>query len=220
MPENLTLDRVSKRYGQGPYVIKDLNRTFNPGTATALVGPNGSGKTTLLRMLSALSFPTSGKITYGDLDVADHPYRYLSHVAIVHDSPDLPEYLTAVELLEYAMRARGRWDETKRDRISGLLDDVLLDERRENLIGTYSSGMLRKTQIALALALEPDVLLMDEPFRGLDEPSTEAAVSLLHSFKGTGGILVISSHLRGTLEAVCDDFLYFGTNGQKRKQAS
>ena len=204
------LEHVTKRYGRGAAVIEDLSATFEPGTATGLVGPNGSGKTTLLRLLTALSYPTDGTVTYGDLDIHAHPYRYLRHAGVVHDEADVPDHLNAVELLAWVLRARGRWDAAAPERIADLLDAVRLDERRENLIGTYSSGMRRKTQIAAALVAAPRVLLMDEPFRGLDTESTEATLALLRDFKASGGMLILSSHLHASLATLVDRTLDLG----------
>ena len=209
-PRPLVLDRVTKRYGRGAPVIDGLSAVFEPGTATGLVGPNGSGKTTLLRLLTALSYPTEGTVRYGDLDVHAHPHRYLRHVGVVHDRTGLPDYLSAVEVLEWVLRARERWDAEAPDRISALLDAVRLDERRENLVGTYSSGMRRKTQWAAALVAAPAVLLMDEPFRGLDAESAAAALDLLRAFKAAGGVLVVSSHLHEALGEVVDGTLDLG----------
>ncbi len=209
MPDSLTLHEVSKRYGQDRFVIESLSHTFAPGTATGLVGPNGSGKTTLLRMLSVLSYPTSGRITYGNLDIHEHPHVYLRATGIVHDGMELPQYLSAVEATEYVLRARGLWSEAARARAAALFDALMLDERRDNLIGAYSSGMLRKAQIALALSVEPSLLLMDEPFRGLDEDSTAAALRLLMHFKNAGGLIIVSSHLKVTLESLCTGILRF-----------
>jgi ABC-2 type transport system ATP-binding protein len=210
MPETLVLNGVSKRYGQGPMVISSLSHVFRPGVATGLMGPNGSGKTTLLRMLSVISSPTKGEIIYGDLNIHGKPYRYLADVGIVHDEADIPSHLTAVDILEWVMRARGRWDNhSGPGRVHRFLDEVLLDERRERLIGTYSTGMIKKTQIAAAIAAEPSILLMDEPFRGLDEDATEALIRLLIGFKEKGGIVILSSHGRETLDRFCDDYLIF-----------
>lgn len=209
--EPLVLDRVTKRYGRGAAVIEDLSAEFLPGTATGLVGPNGSGKTTLLRLLTALSYPTDGQVRYGRstgsgqaFDIHAHPHRYLRHVGVVHDEAELPDHLNAVEVLEWVLRARGRWDGAAPERIADLLDAVRLDERRENLIGTYSSGMRRKTQIAAALVAAPAVLLMDEPLRGLDTESTAAVLALLRDFKSGGGVLLLSSHLHASLGTLVD----------------
>lgn len=208
--EPLVLDRVTKRYGRGAAVIEDLSAAFLPGTATGLIGPNGSGKTTLLRLLTALSYPTGGTVRYGDLDIHAHPHRYLRHVGVVHDEAELPDHLNAVEVLEWVLRARGRWDAAAPERIADLLDAVRLDERRENLIGTYSSGMRRKTQIAAALVAAPAVLLMDEPLRGLDTESTEAVLVLLRAFTASGGTVLLSSHLHASLGTLVDATLDLG----------
>ncbi len=203
----LIVDRLYKTFGKDSVVIKDLNHTFQPGSATGLLGSNGSGKTTLLRLLGATSFPTSGSVLYGDLAIHERPYAYLRRVGIVHDTPSLPDYLTAVEILEYVLRSRSSWDERGRGKVDSLLDSLLLDDRRHNLIGTYSSGMIKKTQLALALAPSPSVLLLDEPLRGLDEDTLAAVLGLLGEFKATGGMIVIASHLKDKLGVFCDDYI-------------
>ncbi len=214
MSKPLLLEDLTKRYGQGAPVIGGLRHTFAPGTATGLVGPNGSGKTTLMRLLSATAYPTSGRVRYGDLDIHAEPYRYLRHVGLVHAASALPQHLTAEELLAWVLRERGRWDDDAPKRIDALLTRLRLDERRENLIGTYSSGMVKKAQIAAALVHAPEVLLMDEPFHSLDAESTEAAQALLHAFKARGGVLIVASHLGGPLDALADASLHLGRRAQ------
>lgn len=218
MASPLVLDSVTKRYGDGPSVLDGLTRTFEPGTLTLLVGPNGAGKTTLLRLVSVLSYPTSGTVYYGDLDVHAHPYRYLAHVGLVHADAQLPEHLSAVELLEWVLRSRTSWTEDAPARIDTLLSQLQLDERRENLIGTYSSGMTQKTQIAAALVAEPEILLMDEPLRSLDTATADATVDMLEAFVADGGLAVIASHSTDTLTPLADATLTLGaetpTSGQ------
>jgi ABC-2 type transport system ATP-binding protein len=210
MADALHLDRVTKRYGQDPPVIADVTHDFTPGSVTGLVGPNGSGKTTLLRLLSVTAYPTQGTVRYGELDVHDHPYRYLRHIGMVHAEAELPAHLSAVELLTWVLRSRDRWDAEGPARINELLDALDLDERRDNLIGTYSSGMLQKTQIAAALVARPEVLLMDEPLRSLDAASSDAAIDLIRAFKAEGGLVVIASHLSDALQQVVDDTIALG----------
>lgn len=206
----LAVEAVSKRYPGADWVLYDLSHTFAAGTATGLVGPNGSGKSTLLRILSTLSPPTSGAVRHGSLDVHRQPHRYLASVGVVHDRPDLPGYLTAVETLEWIARERGVWDETSATWHSALLDAVLLDERRDQLTRTYSSGMTRKTQLAVALAACPSVLLLDEPFRALDTQATEVALDLLAAFRDRGGLVILSSHRADLLDRLCDTRLDLG----------
>lgn len=207
LSESLRLKNLTKRYGQGPAVIADLSLTFAPGTGTGLVGPNGSGKTTLLRLLSAIAYPTSGHIHYGELDIHAHPYDYLRHVGQVHADAQLPQHLTAVELLEWILREREGWDDGSRMRIDSMLESVRLDERRHNLIGTYSSGMIQKTQLAAAFIAHPKVLLLDEPFRGLDSEATAAALDLVNAFKSEGGLILVASHTLSLLDGFCDRVL-------------
>ena len=214
---SLVLTNIAKRYGQGPAVLSDLTHTFSPGTATGLVGPNGSGKTTLLRLLSVSSFPTEGTLMYGSLDITRAPYKYLSHVGIVHDVASLPRYMTAIELLEYILKGRGKWTEQSPESIDTLLNTLDLDDRRQNLIGTYSSGMLKKTQIAAALIASPKILLLDEPFRGLDSHSLQSSLNLIQTFKANGAAIVVSSHRKDILDELCDGFLSLAPKPQDAK---
>jgi ABC-2 type transport system ATP-binding protein len=214
MTTSLILDDVTKRYGDGPAVLDDLSRTFEPGTLTLLVGPNGAGKTTLLRLLSVLAYPTTGTVRYGDLNIHDRPYRYLRQVGIVHAGTQLPEHLTAVELLEWILRSRNQWADDAPARIDALLDHLQLDERRTNLIGTYSSGMTQKTQVAASLVAEPNVLLMDEPLRSLDTATVDATVDRIEHFVAGGGLAVIASHLTEALHPLADDTFSLGPDSE------
>ncbi|HKJ31509.1 MAG TPA: ABC transporter ATP-binding protein [Balneolales bacterium] len=204
----LDLTNISKRYHMGQYVIENLTYHFEPNSATGLVGPNGSGKTTLMRLLSTAAYPTQGTITYGSLNIHEHPHQYLEQVGVVSDEPELPQYLTAVELLEWICRSRNLWDTTSVQKISELLDRLSLDERRNNLIGTYSSGMMKKTQLAAALIIQPEILILDEPLRGLDLQTRETTMQILTEFKNAG-ILILSSHMKESLESLCDQYLTF-----------
>ncbi len=210
MSHALLLDDVTKQYGDGPPVLDGLSHTFDPGGVTMLVGPNGAGKTTLLRLLSVLAYPTSGSVRYGDRDIHAEPYRYLASVGVVHAEAGLPEHLTAVELLEWILHSRAQWTEDSPDRIAHLFDRLSLDERRVNLLGTYSSGMLKKAQIAAALIADPDVLLMDEPLRSLDSSTTDATLDLIRAFVDDGGLVIVASHLTSALQPLARHVLRLG----------
>jgi ABC-2 type transport system ATP-binding protein len=203
--EPLVLEGVGKRYGRGAFVLRGLSARFEPGTATALVGPNGSGKTTLLRLLTCLSFPSEGRVLYGALDIHEHPHRYLAHVGVAYDGAELPEKLSAEEVLAWVLRART--GEADPERIAAVLDTVRLDERRTEPVGAYSTGMRQKTQLAAAFVARPPVLLLDEPFRGLDAEATHALLAALEEFKRAGGLLVLSSHQEPVLDALADERL-------------
>ncbi len=210
MSDFLIAQNLSKRYGTGPMVLSGLTHRFQKGTATGLVGVNGSGKTTFLRLLSASAYPTEGTILFQGESVFDHPHRYLRYIGMVTDATDLPDYLSATELMEWVLRARKKWDDRDSpEMMIELFEQLRFDERRNNLIGTYSSGMLQKTMLACSLITKPAIILLDEPFRALDEESKEAALVLLDAYKKTGGTILVSSHLQKSLDQICDEYITF-----------
>lgn len=215
MSEILKTEHLGKRYGTGAYVLSGMDTGFEKGTATGLIGPNGSGKTTFIRLLSATAFPTDGHVFFEGLDIHEQPHQFLKHVGLAGDSSNLPVYLNAVELLEWILRSKKKYDERSGNKISSLLDTVLLDERRENLIGTYSSGMMQKTLIAASLIAEPHLILLDEPFRALDVESVHACINLLEDYRDKGGTIIISSHVKDTLEKLCSKYIEFPVLNQR-----
>ncbi len=214
MSDYLNIENLSKRYGTGPMIISSMNHRFRQGTATGLIGANGSGKTTFLRLLSVTAFPTEGTITWHGKPIYDSPHAFLKYIGIVTDATDLPVYLSANELMEWTLRARKKWDENESPRrMEDLFERLHFDERRENLIGTYSSGMLQKTMLACSLITQPEIILLDEPFRALDETSKKASLEILNEYKNNGGTILVSSHLRRSLAKLCDDYITFPVNG-------
>lgn len=220
MSDFLHVQNLSKRYGTGPMILSGMDYHFPKGTATGLIGANGSGKTTFLRLVSITAFPTEGTITFLSRPIYDAPHKFLAHIGIVTDATDLPTYLSANELLEWALRARKKWVDGESPRqMDELFGRLQFDERRENLIGTYSSGMLQKTMLACSLITRPEIILLDEPFRALDEPSKKASLSLLNEYKGDGGTILVSSHLRRSLAKLCDDYITFPVRDRNSGQS-
>lgn len=209
MPEKLTLKNLSKRYNLGSYIIRDFSHEFSPGTAAGLTGANGSGKTTLLRMLTTAAYPTSGTVTYGQIDIHRNPHEYLRHTGFAFDSSELPQFSNTTELLEVILRSRELWNSESPGKINQLLNMLDLDERRNNLIGTYSSGMMQKTLIAAALITEPDLIILDEPFRALDADTRISLAEYLFSQKKMGKTIIIASHMSEITEQMCDEILEF-----------
>ncbi len=214
MPEFLSIEKLSKRYGSGPFVIKDFSKTISQGTVVGLTGANGSGKTTFLRLLATSAFPTSGTIHFRGFDIHKSPRKFLQHIGQATDVSNLPEYLNAEEVLEWILRARDLWESDSPARINRIFEQLELDERRKELIGTYSSGMMQKTLIASAIIAQPEIVVLDEPFRALDESSKASSIALLKSFADSGGTILISSHQKESLEMLCHDYINFPLNQQ------
>lgn len=215
MPDFISIENLSKRYGTGAFVVKGFSKKIDRGSVIGLTGSNGSGKTTFLRLLTTAAFPTEGRIMYQDYNIHEQPRTFLQHVGQATDVSNLPEYLNAEEILEWILRARNKWNAASTTRISDLLDVLELDERRKEIVGTYSSGMMQKTLIASALIAEPDIIVLDEPFRALDVSSREKSITLLQQFSANGGTIFISSHHKGSLDLLCTEYITFPLQDEK-----
>lgn len=206
----IEIKNLTKQYKAGKPIFTDYSNKFNSGLGVGIVGPNGSGKTTFLRILSVNSFPTSGHVLFNGNDVHEKPDHFLKHVGLVHDEENLPIHLTAVELLEWVIRSRNLWDENSLQKINDLFDSLALnsDDRNEQ-IGTYSTGMKKKVQIAAAFILKPDVYIMDEPLRGLDTTSRDVVINLVKDAKQNGALVFMSSHTMDSLGELFDEMIEF-----------
>jgi heme exporter protein A len=194
---SITVSRLSKRYGH-QRALGGVDLELTAGVPCALLGPNGAGKSTLLGILSTLIRPTGGQVRYGDGaqggDALRRSIGVLAHSAFVYGE------LTAVENLEFYARLYDVADAPAR--ASALLDEVGLDERaRHRQARTYSRGMLQRLALARALLHDPEVLLLDEPFTGLDRSGAAALARTLVEAKAAGRIMVVVTH---DLEAIAD----------------
>lgn len=199
---------LTKQYKPGKPIFTSVSKRFEAGKCVGLIGPNGSGKTTFLRVLSVNSFPTSGEVLYNGLNIHQSPYHYLKNVGLVHDEESLPKHLSGTELLQWILRSRSLWDEHAQERIDNILDVLSLEEREE-LIGTYSTGMKKKTQIAAAFIIRPEILILDEPLRGLDESTREVVFGMLAAAKKENRLILMASHSMGTSSNFFDEIMNF-----------
>lgn len=185
--------------------IRNLTKSFGPRTALAgvdlsigqgefvtLVGPNGAGKTTLLRILATLTRPTSGTVRIAGHDPsregrdARRRIGFLSHRTILYDD------LTAEQNLRFYARLYDLSDAD--DRIDDLLERVGLALRRRDLVRTFSRGMKQRLALARAVLHRPSVLLLDEPYTGLDPGAAEVLTALLIQLAGEGCSILMTTH--------------------------
>lgn len=185
----LSAMQLSKDYGDRPALLPlDLQVPF--GQQVALVGHNGSGKTTLLRMVAGMLDPTSGSARIGGHLSGSAKAR--AALSWLSDTPTFYDDLSLREHLDYVARLHGV--ETGSDRAEELLIRLQLQDRADDIPTTFSRGLRQKAAIALALVRPFRVLLVDEPFVGLDEAGKQSLMELLDEAAAAGGTLIVATH--------------------------
>ena len=198
---SVTTSGLTRRFGDVT-AVRDLDLQLPTGGVVGLVGPNGSGKSTLIRMLLGLVRPTTGGATVLGSPVTA-PHLYASRVGALVEAPAfLPTLSARANLLSLA-RLRG----LPRSRVDEVLRITGLDGRERDAVRTYSLGMKQRLGIAAALLPDPPLLLLDEPTNGLDPAGIVEIRGLLRAIAREGRTVVVSSHLLGELEAICDHFV-------------
>jgi heme ABC exporter ATP-binding subunit CcmA len=173
-------------------VLRKLDLSIEKGEFVALLGPNGSGKSTLIRLLCGLSRPTAGTIHIGGWELPGEAVHVRAQIGLVSHKPLLYENLTARENLQFFARL---YDLTDIDaRITNLLERVGLAKREASLVRTFSRGMQQRLSIARALLHDPHVLLLDEPYTGLDQDASIVLDGLLRQAQADGHTILMSTH--------------------------
>jgi ABC-2 type transport system ATP-binding protein len=191
---------LSKTFGDRS-VLTDVSFSVGPGEVFGYLGPNGAGKTTTMRILLGLVHPTAGDATVFGEPIGDHG-DLRRRVGVLLDNPGLFERLSAEENLDYYARLYGVAG--SRERIEEILRFVGLYERKNDAVGTYSTGMRRKLGIARAIIHRPEVLFLDEPTSGLDPEAQRMVRDLILRLSAEEGITVfLSSHHLDEVERVC-----------------
>lgn len=196
--EALVADGVHKSYGRVK-AVQDVEIQVGRGSIHGLLGPNGSGKSTMLHILTGLIAADRGEVLICGTPVALKRSR--DHLGFVPDDLPLPAALTGREYLEFHDGMRGRDDRLAGRRLAGLL---AMTDALDQQVGGYSHGMKRKIQLIAALSHRPDLLVLDEPFRGLDPDAAATLRDILVTFAGTGGAVLVATHDMLRAERDCD----------------
>jgi ABC-2 type transport system ATP-binding protein len=198
----LELRHVSKRFAAG-LAVDDVSFAAPAGEITGYLGPNGSGKSTTMKMITGLIEMTSGQILFGGRPIQEDPFAWKQRMGYVPEEPYLYAHLTGLEFLIMVGELRGLPAKHTADRIDGLLALLSLHDARHVAISAYSKGMRQKVLLAAALLHNPELLLLDEPFSGLDVGSALVLRSLMQELAGRGKVVLFSSHELETVERVC-----------------
>ena len=199
---------LRKAYGSNS-VIDGVSFELGPGQCLALLGPNGAGKTTLLRILATLLRPSGGTLTIGGADALREPERARALIGMVAHASYVYEDLTARENLRFWETMRG--GDTGAGRLTAALAQVELDGVADERVRTFSSGMKRRLGLARVLLGRARLLLLDEPFTGLDRRGRKWVNEFLLGFKAAGGSAVLATHSFDGGLGVADRVAILGT---------
>ncbi len=193
---------LSRQFGD-VWAVRDLELDVAAGSIVAVLGPNGAGKTTTLAMLSGILAPTSGRVEIFGRNLETEPEHAKRMIGTVHERLNLHEHLTAREHLQFIgiihRLSRRQIEQRSRE----LIELLSLSDYANRPISTYSHGTMKKTALASALISRPRLLLLDEPFEGLDPVTARILVENLRALARGGAAVVITSHIMERVQTLC-----------------
>ena len=187
----IEVKKLIKRFGLKT-ILRGLDFSVESGEFVALLGPNGAGKTTFLRVLATLSRPSMGQVKVAGHQLPDEAAHVRAKLGVVSHMPLLYPDLTAEENLRFYGRMYGIGN--MEARITEVLGMVGLENRRKDLVRTFSRGMQQRLAIGRAVIHDPEVMLFDEPYTGLDQDASEMLDDVLRSVAAEGRTVVMTSH--------------------------
>lgn len=198
----LTISHVSKSFGSVA-AVSDLSFEIAPGEIFGLLGPNGAGKTTTVKLAVGLLQPDKGRVSLSGLGTPDDP-RVRSQIGIAPQMLSIYEDLSGDENLAFFGRLLGLRGKNLSDRVDWALDFVDLGDRRKSAVRTYSGGMKRRLNLAVAVIHKPPLLLLDEPTAGVDPQSRNSIFEKILDLRKSGCTIVYTTHYMEEAQKLCD----------------
>lgn len=198
----LELRNVHKSYSSIP-AVQAVSFTARAGEITGYLGANGSGKSTTMKMVTGLITPSSGDILFQGLPIRKDMLAFRQRMGYVPEEPHLYTHLSGMEYLVMVAQLRNMGRQSASERIHGLLRLFGLHGDRDVSLSSYSKGMRQKILLSAALMHNPDLILLDEPFSGLDVGSSLILRSLIEELARRGKVVLFSSHELETVERIC-----------------
>ena len=200
----LTIEHLTKSYGGNVKAVDDLSLTVMPGDIYGFIGHNGAGKTTTLRAVAGILSFDSGSIHVNGKDIAKDPIACKQEMAYIPDNPDLYEHLTGIQYLNFVADIYGVSASDRDERIKKYADAFEMTPRLNDLIGSCSHGMKQKIALISALIHNPKILLLDEPFVGLDPKAAHTLKSFMSELCANGSAIFFSTHVLEVAEKLCN----------------
>ena len=200
----LEIDHLIKKYKGTDKGVKDISLHVEKGDLFAFIGHNGAGKTTLLKCVTGIHGFDSGSIKIDGIDLLEDPLACKKKFAYIPDNPDLYEYLTGIQYLNFVADIFGVSAKERKERIEKYGRDLEILDACGDLIKSYSHGMKQKLALLSALIHEPKLLILDEPFVGLDPKAALALKTIMREICARGGAIFFSTHVLDVAEKLCN----------------
>lgn len=200
----LEIKNVSKSYNGTSFANKEISLTIQPGDIYGFIGHNGAGKTTLLRSIAGIIDFDSGDITANGLSIKKNPIEFKRMIAYIPDNPDIYESLTGIQYLDFIADVFEIKADKRIELINKYAEMFEMKDVLGNPVSSYSHGMKQKIVIMSALIHEPKILLLDEPFVGLDPKASFLLKEVFHSLCEKGSMIFFSTHVLDVAEKLCN----------------
>ncbi len=200
----LRIEHFTKSYSKGKPAVEDLNLHVAPGDIFAFIGPNGAGKTTTLRAVAGIHDFEGGDILIDGVSIKADPLACKRIMRYIPDNPDLYTYLTGIQYLNFLADVYGLDPEIREARIRKYADAFGITSRLNDMVGAFSHGMKQKLALIGALIDEPKLLLLDEPFVGLDPKAAFTLKQYMHEMTESGAAIFFSTHVLEVAEKLCN----------------
>lgn len=199
----LKIENLTKTYGHKK-AVDDLSLHIESGNIYGFIGHNGAGKTTTLKSIAGIMEFDQGNIYIDNKSIKEEPLACKKVMAYIPDNPDLYEYLTGIKYLNFIADVYGVSQAERTDRIKKYGDMFELTDSLGEPISAYSHGMKQKLAVISALIHEPKLIIMDEPFVGLDPKASHLLKGLMRDLCDRGGAIFFSTHVLEVAEKLCD----------------
>ena len=199
----LKINNLTKKYGD-KVAVNNLSLHIAPGEIYGFIGHNGAGKTTPLKSIAGILDYDSGEILIDGKSAKSEPLACKAVTAYIPDNPDIYDFMTGIQYLNFIADVFKVSDSERASRISEYAKMFEIEDSLNDLIGTYSHGMKQKLVIISALIHSPKLIMMDEPFVGLDPKATHQLKQIMRNICDNGGAIFFSTHVLEVAEKLCD----------------